>query len=401
MIAPLCLRGPRAPVCSRGSAVGDLAPPRVTNPGAPVISTPSDSPPPTRRSLLATGAAFALVTSGCAPGGQHRDRSASAKGQLSETRPDERTAPPRQQGISGPQPLHVLVAAYDLAPHQRGSDGRGAVRGVLNQWSALSLPGTATRTVALGPALYRKVGLAVPARLRQIPPFPRDQLDLGRSGGDILVQVCGDAPEALHEFSSRLTAASAGTLTRRWQERGFLPAHAQGETPRNLFGFKDGTENPAGAEQERWVWNPDGSTYLVYRRIHMDVPAFAALPRAGQEAVIGRERSTGAPLGAHREHDQVDLYAKSPEGRYIIPADAHVRLANPRLDGGARMLRRGYSYDNGSDDQGLLFLAYMRDPAVFTRVQERLDRSDAMGRFIEHRASAVGYVPPGMEPFQR
>ncbi|MDX3763604.1 Dyp-type peroxidase [Streptomyces sp. AK02-04a] len=288
--------------------------------------------------------------------------------------------------------MQVLVGAYDLTPHQRGS---AAVRRVLDRWSALALPDATTCTVALGPALYRKLGLAAPARLREIPPFSLDRLEPDRGGGDILVQLCGDDPDALHGLSRRLTTSSTGMLEHRWQERGFLPPHAHAETPRNLFGFKDGTENPAGAEAERWVWNPDGSTYLVYRRVHMDVSAFAALPTVRQEDVIGRDRGTGAPLGAHREHDQVDLYAKTPEGRYIIPVDAHVRLANPRFDAGARMLRRGYSYENGSDDRGLLFLAYMNDPALFTRVQERLDRSDAMGRFIEHRASAVGYVVPG------
>ncbi|MFD8396059.1 Dyp-type peroxidase [Streptomyces sp. NPDC059680] len=398
MIALLCPGGSRALVCAclrTGVLIGwrcrQPRIPRVTNPGAPVISTPSESPPPPRRSLLTAGAAFALLTAGCSAHAPRHEPSASAEDHHA---PATRTAPPRRPDIGGPQPLHVLVTAYDLASDGRGSHGTTAVHRILDRWSALPLPDTTTRTVALGPALYRKLGLAAPARLREIPAFPRDRLDPARGGGDILVQLCGDRPDILQALSRRLTTSSAGTLTHRWQESGFLPPHPRGETPRNLFGFKDGTENPAGAEAERWVWNPDGSTYLVYRRIHMDVSAFSALPGVRQEAVIGRERGTGAPLGAHREHDQVDLYVKTPEGRYIIPADAHVRLANPRLDGGARMLRRGYSYDNGSGDQGLLFLAYMRDPALFARVQERLDGSDAMSRFIEHRASAVGYVLP-------
>ncbi len=359
-----------------------------------MISTPSDSPPPARRTLLTASAAFAFLTAGCAAGVHPRERSA-ATGDDAAKSPSGRTAPPRQRGISDPQPLHVLLHAYDLAPHQRGSAGAVAVRRVLDRWAAFHGPVATTRTVALGPALYRKLGLTPPAGLREIPSFPGDRLDPDRGGGDVLVQLCGDVPDDLRKLSQRLTALSAGTLARRWAERGFLPPHVRGQTPRNLFGFKDGTENPSGAEAERWVWNSDGSTYLVYRRISMDLHAFSALPPAQQEAVMGRRLGSGAPLGAHREHDQVDLYAKTPEGRYIIPADAHVRVANPRLDGGARMLRRGYSYYDGPRDQGLLFLAYMQDPALFTRVQERLDRSDALSRFIEHRASAVGYVLPG------
>ncbi|MFF8616168.1 hypothetical protein [Streptomyces sp. NPDC015350] len=62
------------------------------------------------------------------------------------------------------------------------------------------------------------------------------------------------------------------------------------------------------------------------------------------------------------------------------------------------MLRRGYSYDNNPHDHGLLFLAYLRDPALFTRVQERLAADDAMNPFIEHRASAVAQVLPAPPP---
>ncbi|MER5362286.1 hypothetical protein [Streptomyces sp. NPDC002785] len=81
-----------------------------------------------------------------------------------------------------------------------------------------------------------------------------------------------------------------------------------------------------------------------------------------------------------------------------MPATAHVRLASPRFDGGARMLRRSYSYDDGPTDRGLLFCAFMRDPAQFTRVQNRMAARDALNPFLQHRASAVAYVLPGAAP---
>ncbi|MGW3957902.1 Dyp-type peroxidase [Streptomyces sp. NPDC004752] len=370
-----------------------------------MISTPSEPRPPTRRSVLAATTAVAFLTADCAaetrrPGAETTEDHAAGPAPATLAIPATPPTPvtpatrSRQRGVSDPQPRYAVVAAHDLAPHLHGPDGATALRRLLDRWSALSLPDDITRTVALGPALYRRLGLAAPARLRDIPAFPRDRLDPHRGGGDVLVQLCGDDSEALRAYSHRLTTTAAGTLVPRWHERGFLPDRPRGETPRNLFGFKDGTENPSAAEAEQWVWHADGSTYLVYRRIHMGVSAFEALPDDRQEAVIGRHRTTGAPLGARREHDPANLYAKTAQGRYVIPVDAHVRLAHSRLDGGARMLRRGYSYDNGADDRGLLFLAYLRDPALFVRVQERLDRSDAMNTFIEHRASAVGYVLP-------
>jgi deferrochelatase/peroxidase EfeB len=54
-----------------------------------------------------------------------------------------------------------------------------------------------------------------------------------------------------------------------------------------------------------------------------------------------------------------------------LPADAHVALAHPDANGGVRILRRGYSYVDGSDgfghlDAGLFFIAFCRDPARST-----------------------------------
>lgn len=127
----------------------------------------------------------------------------------------------------------------------------------------------------------------------------------------------------------------------------------------------------------------------------MDVAGFAALPADQRDRAIGRRESDGVPLTGTAEHDDPDIYAKNPDGSYVIPANAHVRLTSPRLDGGARMLRRSYSYDDGPTDRGLLFCAFMRDPAQFIRVQDRLATRDALTPFLQHQASAVVYVPPG------
>ncbi|WP_069884013.1 Dyp-type peroxidase [Streptomyces luteocolor] len=345
------------------------------------------SPPPPSRRFLLTATTVALAgASGCASRSAGRD--------------DERPQRGTQAGVSEAQPRHVLMAAFDVQGSGRERAAGNGVRRALSEWSSRP-PRGVTVTVAAGPGLYRKLRLPAPEGLRDLPAFPGDRLEARRSGGDLLVQLCADDPLACRRALTRLTAQARDALGLRWRQSGFLPPHDAHETPRNLFGFKDGTENPPQGELPRWVWNDSGGTHLVYRRIHMDVDRFTALPTGRQEEVIGRHRASGAPLGSRTERDAVDLYAKSPRGRYVIPADAHVRLAHSRLDGGARMLRRGYSYDDGHDDKGLLFLAYMRDPQLFVRVQQRLASEDAMSAFTEHRASAVGYVLPAPGPGER
>jgi deferrochelatase/peroxidase EfeB len=348
------------------------------------VTLPSALPAATRRTLLL--AAATTVLSGC--GDQGRYRVASA------------LLPPHQPGVTTPQPGRVLVLSYDLDPTLGTRAARSAVGRLFTQWTpAQRAPGSrCTVTFGIGAGLPGRLGIAPPAALDELPPFSTDRLLPEAGGGDVIVQICADDARACAAVGAQLDNLALGTLRPRWRQAGFLPATAPGTTPRNLFGFKDGTANPTPAESERWVWldreHDPGGTYLVVRRIRMRTAAFAALPLPRQEQVIGRTRAEGAPLGQVHEHDSVDLYAKTPQGSYVLPADAHVRLTNPRLDGGARMLRRGYSYDNGPDDRGLLFLAYMRDPAVFVRVQQRLAARDAMNAFTEHYGSALCYILP-------
>ena len=122
-----------------------------------------------------------------------------------------------------------------------------------------------------------------------------------------------------------------------------------------------------------------------------------------QENVIGRVKSTGAPLGRDHERDTVPLSEKHVDGTPVVPADAHIRLAAPATNGGAHLLRRGYSFTDGVDpvtaglEAGLFFLAYMRDPRrQFVPIQNRLAANDALNEYIEHTSSAIFAMPPGI-----
>jgi deferrochelatase/peroxidase EfeB len=183
-----------------------------------------------------------------------------------------------------------------------------------------------------------------------------------------------------------------------------------------LQGLKDGTNNldAGGAgDMRRYVRVGDeepqawmrGGTYAVTRRIRMLIETWDRSSLGDQEATIGRAKISGAPLGATREHDPVDLAARRPGGDPEIPLDAHIRLASHATNGGVRVLRRGYNYTDGMDpatgelDAGLFFICFQRDPHTqFAALQCRLGAGDALNEYSKHTSSAVFAVPAGVRP---
>ncbi|GAA2133919.1 iron uptake transporter deferrochelatase/peroxidase subunit [Kitasatospora kazusensis] len=343
-----------------------------------------------------------------------------------------RTAVPfhgtHQAGILQPQQARVQLAAFDLT----GGD-RSALRQLMKRWSDTAArltrgepagdhenqiatdagPCALTVTFGFGSSLFDRIGLTAqrPPALAPLPAFPEDALDRARSDGDLWVQIgADDALVAFHALRV-LQQQAAGTASLRWQMSGFSRtpgATDRAMTGRNLMGQVDGTNNPkpdtpdfaAKVFTDGPGWSAGGS-YVVFRRIRMLLDNWENLPTDRQERVIGRRKSDGAPLSGGTESTPVDLAKQNPDGILAIPADAHIRVAAPASNGGAAMLRRGFSYQDGllpdgSLDAGLLFLAFQADPARgFVPVQRRLARGDSLSRFLRHEASGLYVVPPG------
>jgi deferrochelatase/peroxidase EfeB len=260
----------------------------------------------------------------------------------------------------------------------------------------------------------------LPAPLVALPDFPGQQLDAAASDGDLFVQACADDPQVAFHAVRSLARVAPDVASLRWTQAGFSPGGDAG-TPRNLMGFKDGTLDsnlhpPTDLDATVWAgrsgpdWMRNGS-YLVYRRIRIALEHWDRLVPADQEQVIGRTKLDGAPLGAVSERSPLDLTATDHSGRLVIPATAHVRLAAPASNDGATMLRRAFSYNNGTTpfverwppwrqaleyDAGLLFLAYQQDPrSAFVPVFWSMSQFDALNQFTTHTASGVFAVAPG------
>ncbi|MEU4422461.1 iron uptake transporter deferrochelatase/peroxidase subunit [Actinoplanes sp. NPDC024001] len=308
----------------------------------------------------------------------------------------------------------------------RGHDAGeiGAVAGIPeappdDTGEAIGLPASAlTLTIGFGPALFRRFGLASrqPAALAPLPRFTGDTLDAALSDGDIGIQACANDPQVAVHAIRNLARIGMGVVSVRWSQLGFgrTSSTSTGQaTPRNLFGFKDGTRNLKAEEtdllrEHLWVQPGDGpdwmtgGSYLVTRKIRMLVETWDRSPLAEQEMIVGRAKGSGAPLGRQDEFDDVDFTSVGADGEPLLAPVAHVRLAHPDTNNGARMLRRGYNFVDGSDglgrlNAGLFFIAYQRDPRTgFIPVQRSLSGRDELNEYIRHVSSALFACPPGL-----
>ncbi|MFC8064258.1 iron uptake transporter deferrochelatase/peroxidase subunit [Streptomyces sp. NPDC057293] len=340
-----------------------------------------------------------------------------------------------QPGITDPMQASGHLAAFDLA----AGAGRKEAAALLRRWSDTarrlmsgepagtrdtdvardSGPSSLTVTFGFGHSFFGRTGLEGrrPAALDPLPDFSSDHLDKNRSNGDLWVQIgADDSLVAFHAL--RAIQRDAGAAARvRWQMNGFNRspgATARPMTARNLMGQVDGTRNPKPSEADfdRRIFVPEqpgkndrawmaNGSYAVVRRIRMLLDDWEKLSLKGQEDVIGRRKSDGAPLSGGGETTEMDLEKTDGAGNLVVPINAHARITRPDQNGGAAMVRRPFSYHDGFDadgvpDAGLLFICWQADPLRgFVPVQRKLDRGDALSQFIRHEASGLFAVPGG------
>ncbi|MGW9126982.1 Dyp-type peroxidase [Paenibacillus chitinolyticus] len=336
----------------------------------------------------------------------------------------------RQAGIGTPQQMYMCFAAFDII-----SDNVDKLKQLLKIWTDKSADMTAGRalretngqqqvnsseesttdssakltiTFGFGSTLFTRNGIdrfglgsQCPDELRDIPSMPGETINSQISGGDICIQVCANDPTAAFHVIRNLAVASIEMAVIRWVQTGFID-DSDGHTPRNLFGFKDGTanielESEQGKENYVWVdsskgpaWMTNG-TYLVARKIRMDMEKWEQTFDIKQEAIFGRSKNSGAPFGMHDEFDAVSMRQ--------IPSNSHVWLAR---SAGTKILRRSYSYFEGIDpvtgnlDAGLFFISFQKSVRKqLVPMLSLLAKSDALNPFISTLSSSVFACPPG------
>ena len=401
-----------------------------------------------RRGLLGlVGAGAAGLTVGGALGVATQDRLASSQG--------VQTVYPffgaNQAGITTPAQDRLHFAAFDMSASATRDDliellsdwtiaasrmtqglpvtEAGAVDGPAlappdDTGEALDLPASGlTITFGFGPTLFTtddgvdRFGIAnrAPELLTRLPRFAGDSLQAAIGDGDLCIQACADDPQVAVHAIRNLSRIAFGKASIRWSQLGFGRTSSTTKaqvTPRNLFGFKDGTANIRAEETDAvaesvWVADGDGpdwmtgGSYLVSRKIRMTIETWDRTALREQETVVGRTKGEGAPLSGGEEFTEPDFTVTGRGDVPLIAESSHVRLAHPSQNDGAALLRRGYNFVDGNDDlgrlnAGLFFICFQRDPRTqFVPIQMNLAKNDAMNEYLRHVGSGIFAVPPG------
>ena len=219
-------------------------------------------------------------------------------------------------------------------------------------------------TFGFGPLAVRR------PRRRPRPVRPRGPAAAGRSsscrtsrattstrrarGGDLSSRPAPTTRRSRCTPIRNLARIAFGTARLRWSQLGFgrtsSTSTAQA-TPRNLFGFKDGTANVKAEEtaerSSEHVWvrrattGPPAAAWLAGGTLprrpadpdaHRDLGPHRAARAGGRSS--GRTKGEGAPLSGGTEFTEPDFAVAGADGAPLIAVDSHVRLAHPSSNGG-------------------------------------------------------------------
>ncbi|EIT86964.1 Tat-translocated enzyme [Fictibacillus macauensis ZFHKF-1] len=337
-----------------------------------------------------------------------------------------------QAGIITPQQTYAYVGAFDLTISTKKE-----VIELLKKWTALAAsmstgkaatrapndllppvdtgeaedlpPARLTMTFGFGPTFFSKKGVdrfgiknKAPKHLQDIPAMPKDHLQEPFVGGDVVIQVCAEDQQVAFHAIRNFIRTSVGKAELKWMQSGFISG-APGKTPRNLFGFKDGTANASPKDSKAHdasIWALDGEpswmqggSYMAFRKIKMFLEIWDRSSLKDQEDTFGRKKDSGAPYGKLKEHD--------PVNSFDMPATSHTALAKST---GKPIYRRAYSYTDGVDEKtgyvnaGLMFISYQKNPSTqFLPMLKVLAKSDKLNEYTQHIGSAMFAIPRGIK----
>jgi putative iron-dependent peroxidase len=297
---------------------------------------------------------------------------------------------PQQPGqLAGPQPVvSPLTAAAIFLVVTVGEGGEPAARELLGDLAALQrsvgfrVPGGGLACVAgIGSHLWDRLFAGPrPAELHPFRELAGDRHRAVATPGDLLFHIRAEQMDLCFELATHIMGRLAGQVTVCDEVHGFRYFDE-----RDLVGFVDGTENPAGraaaAAAITGASDPAfaGGSYVIVQKYLHDLAAWNALGVEEQEKVIGRTKLSDIELADD-----------------VKPANSHVALNTiTGPDGSQRqILRANMPFGTvGTGDFGTYFIGYCATPAVTEQMLANMFIGDPPGnhdRILDFSTAVTG-----------
>jgi putative iron-dependent peroxidase len=278
---------------------------------------------------------------------------------------------PVQPGILAPVPRLARYLTFELVP---GGDLRGALGRLAG---AVDLAAT---VVGVGRSIVLALGRDVPG-LRDFPARAGAGIDVPSTPAALWCWLRGDDRGELVHRTRAIEAALAPALC-----TGAIIDAFQYDASRDLTGYEDGTENPAGDDAVAAATLAGagsglyGSSYVAVQQWLHDLDRFSRLSQAEQDATFGRRRE---------DNEEMD----------DAPASAHVkRTAQESFDPEAFVVRRSMPWADGAR-AGLVFVAFGHSFDAFEAQMRRMAGeedgiTDALFGFTHPLTGAYFWCPP-------
>jgi porphyrinogen peroxidase len=299
--------------------------------------------------------------------------------------------PTPQPGILSPGNAHAYFLVLRVRPSPQASIAAaralGEAQPIATGTAALDPGARLVLSAGIGPGMWERISPSSrPKGLRPFKPLGAGERAAPATGGDLFFHVASARHDLNFELVSRLKSTLGSEVEVLEEVHGFRYLDS-----RDLTGFIDGTENPAGEERAEVALiggeDPEfaAGSYVATQRYVHDLEGWRRLPDADQEGVIGRTKG-----------DSVEL----ADG--VKPATAHIsRVVIEEGGEELQILRQSYPYGSARE-AGLFFVAYGRTIDNFEKMLARMMGASGDGvhdRLMEFSRAVSGatFFVPSME----
>ncbi|MBM4256218.1 MAG: Dyp-type peroxidase [Deltaproteobacteria bacterium] len=270
--------------------------------------------------------------------------------------------PQPQAGIvpaPSPNALFLVLRVRDLATNGKAVAKVAASTPTLTtKIAALDPRAKLVCTVSFGSRFWETISPQKrPAKLRPFTAITNGSLRAPSTGGDLLFHILSKRHDLNFELAMRMREQLGDMVEVMDEVHGF-----QYLDSRDLTGFIDGTENPAGNKDRTEValiGKEDaafaGGSYVFTQRYVHNLKKWATTPLQEQEGAVGRKKKDSKELSEKRK-----------------PATAHIsRVVMEERGEELEIVRHSFPYGTVSES-GLFFIAYTRNLDIPEKMLQRM-----------------------------